>query len=279
MAGIIWLASYPKSGNTWTRAFLHNLLRNPAQPASVNELDRFCFGDSAAAWYQKLSGRKPTEMTNKEIAELRPKVHEAFTRSSPDSVFVKTHCAMVEAEGVPLITMSASAGAIYILRNPLDVVLSLADHYGLDVDGAIEMMASPVGASPTDERNVFEIYGPWWRHAESWTRAGHKMLHVMRYEDMLDKPVKTFGALAGFLGLKPPRDRLEKAIRFSSFKVLAEQERRHGFRERSAKSARFFRVGKAEQWRQVLSPDQVKRIVDTHRSQMAPYGYIPGELK
>jgi hypothetical protein len=172
MAGIIWLASYPKSGNTWTRAFLHNLLRNAQQPASVNELDRFCFGDSATVWYQKVSGRKPTEMTNKEIAALRPKVHLAFTRSSPDSVFVKTHCAMVEAEGVPLITMAASAGAIYIVRNPLDVVLSLGDHYGLDVDGAIEMLAAPNAASSTDERNVFEVYGPWHRHVESWTRAG-----------------------------------------------------------------------------------------------------------
>ena len=279
MAGIVWLASYPKSGNTWTRAFLHNLLRNPPQPASVNELDRFCFGDSAAVWYQKLSGRNPTEMNNKEIAELRPKVHMAFARSSPDSVFVKTHCALVEAEGVQMITMSASAGAIYIVRNPLDVVLSLADHYGLDVDGAIAMMAAPNGASPTDERNVYEVYGPWWRHVESWTRAGHKMLHVMRYEDMLDKPHKTFGALAGFLGLKPPRDRLERAIRFSSFKVLAEQEKRHGFRERSTNSEKFFRVGKAEQWRDKLTPDQVKRIVETHREQMAAFGYIPKEYQ
>ncbi|MEQ9638472.1 MAG: sulfotransferase domain-containing protein [Alphaproteobacteria bacterium] len=275
MAGIIWLASYPKSGNTWTRAFLHNLLRNPPKPASVNELDRFCFGESAAVWYEKIGKRKPTEMTNKEIADLRPKVHAAFTRSSPDSVFVKTHCAMVETEGVPLITMAASAGAIYVVRNPLDVVISLADHYGLDIDGAIEMMASPTGASPTDERNVFEIYGPWHRHVESWTRAGHRVLHVMRYEDMLDKPFGTFGALAGFLGLKPPRQRLDRAIKFSSFKVLQQQERKDGFRERSANSEKFFRVGRSGQWRDTLNDDQIGRIVAAHREQMQKFDYVP----
>ncbi len=275
MAGIIWLASYLKSGNTWTRAFLHNLLRNPPKPVSVNELDRFCFGDSAAIWYEKVGKRKPTEMSNKEIAELRPKVHQAFTRSSPDSVFVKTHCAMVEVEGVPLITMAASAGAIYVVRNPLDVVISLADHYGLDLDGAIDMMASPNGASPTDERNVYEVYGPWHRHVESWTRAGHRMLHVMRYEDMLEKPFGTFGALANFLGLKPPRQRLDRAIKFSSFKVLQQQEKQQGFRERSMHSEKFFREGRAEQWRGKLSDDQIGRIVEAHREQMEKFGYVP----
>src|SRR5690606_34274832 len=127
--------------------------RNPDRPVDINELDRFCFGDSIAAWYERLAGRKVTELAPKEIAALRPRVHAAFARSSPDSVFVKTHNIMAEAEGVPLISQAVSAGAIYVLRNPLDVVLSVADHFGLNLDQAIDMLANPTGGSPTDERN------------------------------------------------------------------------------------------------------------------------------
>ena len=57
MGALIWLASYPKSGNTWLRAFLYNLLRNPPKPAPINELDRFCLGESAEGWYARRAGR------------------------------------------------------------------------------------------------------------------------------------------------------------------------------------------------------------------------------
>ena len=278
MAGIIWLASYPKSGNTWLRAFLHNLLRNPEQPADINQLDQFCLGDSLSGWYEHVSGgRKVAEMSRAEIQALRPKVHEAFTRAHPDSVFAKTHNMLGEAEGVPLITMERTAGAIYVLRNPLDVCLSLADHFGLGLDGAAAMLNDPAAGSLTDERTVFEVYGTWAQHALSWTKEERPNLLWLRYEDMLEKPHQTFGRAARFLGLTPPRPRLEKAIRFSSFKVLANQEATRGFRERSVHSKRFFRVGQAGQWRKALSPEQVKAIVAVNREQMARFGYLPKE--
>jgi len=98
---------------------------------------------------------------------------------------------------------------------------------------------------------------------------------VLRYEDMLDSPLKTFGRAAKFLGLKPPRARLVKAIRFSSFKTLRRQEDTAGFKERSDKSQRFFRAGKKNQWKDKLTPEQVRAIVDRHREQMSRFGYVP----
>ena len=60
MAGIIWLASYPKSGNTWLRAFLHNLLRDPGRPYDINKLTDVTAGESQASWYQcHRSGVRP----------------------------------------------------------------------------------------------------------------------------------------------------------------------------------------------------------------------------
>lgn len=279
MGGIVWLASYPKSGNTWLRAFLHNLLRNPEHPADINQLDRFCYGDSLAPLYERVAGRKVGELSRAEIQGLRPKVHEGFAQSFPDTVFAKTHNMMAEVEGVPLITMAHTAGAIYVLRNPLDMALSLADHFGLGPDQAVHMLNNPEAGSLTDDRTVFEVYGSWSQHVWSWTREERPNLLWLRYEDMLEKPLQSFGRIAQFLGFRPPRPRLEKAIRFSSFKVLAGQEASRGFRERSVHSQRFFRVGKAGQWRKALSAQQVRALVEGNREQMARFGYLPDEYR
>ncbi len=100
-------------------------------------------------------------------------------------------------------------------------------------------------------------------------------LHVMRYEDMLANPWKSFSGLVKFLGLAAPRPRIEKAIRLSSFRVLKEQEQRGGFRERPAPHGSLLREGKAGQWRKILTPAQVSAIVTAHREQMTRFGYVP----
>jgi len=274
MGAIIWLASYPKSGNTWTRAFLHNLLMNPKEPADINALNRFCLGEDKAQYYTQFESRPLTELTFKEVMALRPKVHQLLTEAFPDSVFVKTHNFLGEIEGVPLVTMEHTAGAIYIVRNPLDVVISYSHHYGVDIDTAIEQMNNPLMGTPTTEIVVRQVYGSWSMNVQSWTQVPMPSLHVMRYEDMYSQPFQTFATLARFLGLNPPRERLQKAIDNSSFKALQRQERQHGFIERSANS-RFFREGRPGQWRKALSEEQIARIVEAHREQMARFDYIP----
>ncbi len=276
MGGIIWLASYPKSGNTWLRAYLHNLLRDPDKPADINQLDQFCLGDSQAHWYHHVANAGDlSKLPLAEVAKMRPAVHEAFTKAHPDSVFAKTHNQLGEAFGVPLVTMEYTVGAIYVLRNPLDMVISLADHFGLELDEAIDMLADPEAATGNTEQNAFEFYGTWSAHVQSWTRQEDSSLMHLRYEDMSAKPNQSFKKVANFLGLNPSKARLEKAIRFSSFKVLQGQEKRDGFRERSSHSERFFRSGKAGQWRSVLSKAQVDRIVSDHHEVMGRFGYLP----
>lgn len=274
MGAIIWLASYPKSGNTWTRAFLHNLLRNPDEPADINSLKNFTMSEEKAQYYNSIDPRPCSEMMPEEIAELRPKVHHLLTQAFPDSVFVKTHNFLGELNGVSLVTMEETVGAIYVVRNPLDVVISFADHYGMTIDEAIKRMAESFMGTPTTDVGVQQVFNTWSTHVASWTANPSPGLHVMRYEDMLATPLKTFGQLAMFLGLRPPRKRLEKAVENASFKILREQEQKHGFEERS-KHTRFFRSGTSDQWREVLSTDQVATIVSDHHEQMERFGYVP----
>jgi hypothetical protein len=275
MGGIVWLASYPKSGNTWLRAFLHNLLRNPETPIEPDRLTEFTIGTADARWYQQYTDRPLSELSAQEFATLRPRVQHDYTQAFPDSVFVKTHNYLGEDHGAPLICMEYTAGAIYVLRNPLDVCISAADHYGFTLDEAITMLETPGTVIGGNDDNAIEVLGSWSTHVWSWTQSPNPGLHVMRYEDMHDKPMETFATLTRFLGFDAPRERLKRAIKFSDFRTMRKLEQEHGFRERSDKAKRFFRSGKTGQWRGKLSPEQIARVVETHREQMARFGYVP----
>ena len=275
MSGILWLASYPKSGNTWLRAFLHNLFRNAKTPFDINQMAELTAGDSQAQWFARLDPRPPSELSHEDLATLRPKVHALIAQSAPDTVMVKTHNALVEVAGVPMITQALTAGAIHVVRNPLDVVVSYADHLGQPADDIITLMETKGFETPAATDLVPEHYADWSTHVESWTGRAHPQLHVVRYEDMSRRPGPTFRAIAAFLGLKPSRERLQRAMRHSSFRVLRAQEDRGGFVERTPVQKRFFRAGKMDGWRRLLDDAQVRRVVERHRAQMERFGYVP----
>jgi hypothetical protein len=123
--------------------------------------------------------------------------------------------------------------------------------------------------------NVPEVLSSWSSHVKSWTQNPHPALLVLRYEDMLENPKDAFSRVVSFLRLPPSPQRLDKALRFSSFKELSKQEKKAGFRERSQNSQSFFRVGRRDQWREVLTRDQIARIVELQGVQMRRFGYIP----
>jgi sulfotransferase family protein len=277
-SGLVWLASYPKSGNTWTRAFLSNLaaiLAGESAALDVNSLGRFSAGENFTPLYEDLLGFRPTESHRKEIAALRHEVQKSIADGYDGLVFVKTHNGLVLDHGRPIINFEVTSGAIYIVRNPLDVAISLADHIGTTIDEAIATMGTRDVTTPVNDKRVYEIWGSWSQHVESWTRKPHHAIYVMRYEDMLSDPQKTFGNLAHHLLLDATPSQLDLAIERSSFAKLREQEEKTGFQEKSDKAERFFREGRAGQWKEILTPAQVDRVVKNHREQMARFGYLP----
>ena len=102
---------------------------------------------------------------------------------------------------------------------------------------------------------------------------------MLRYEDLLDQPLKGFGKVAKLLGMGQDRKAIKRAIQFSSFRELQKQETRDGFVERSPHSKLFFRKGRKNQWAEGLDDEQAERIVAQHREQMERFGYVPPRFR
>ena len=211
-----------------------------------------------------------------EIAATRHAVHQQVADAAEGLIFVKTHNSLVVDRGHATVNFAATAGAVYIVRNPLDVAISYAHHSGRSVDDAIEHMSTAGAETSGSDTAVYEVHGSWSQHVWSWTRNDNRALHVMRYEDMLAEPKRTFAALARHLLIDCTRQQLKSAIKRSSFARLQSQEREKGFRERPPNAdGNFFREGRAGQWKDVLTSIQVDRIVRDHGEQMRRFGYLP----
>lgn len=278
MAGILWLASYPKSGNTWMRIFLTNYLRNFQTPADINHLEGGPIA-SAREIFDDLVGVEASDLTLDELEMLRPQVYRHFAASLADDEFLKVHDAYtLNRQGEPLFPPDVSRGVIYILRNPLAVAPSLANHINAPMDEAITVLNHE---QPTRKENSFAGLGPqlpqrwqgWSEHVNSWTQAPGQRVLLVRYEDMKRNPHDTFRSVIRFAGHEDDEDRLSRAIEFSRFETVKKQEQEHGFRER-LRSPNFFRKGESAAWKHELTPAQVERIIAAHGSAMRQYGYL-----
>ncbi|MEX0922338.1 MAG: sulfotransferase domain-containing protein [Rhodovibrionaceae bacterium] len=273
MGKLLWLASYPKSGNTWLRLFLLTLLRDPPAPLSINDVTKLTVADHRRSDYERLSGKSYEDLSWEEIARLRPRLHQELTTVHPNPVMIKTHAVLADHYGAPLITPQATAAAIYVVRNPLDIVASLANHAGMDLDQTIEFMAKEESLLGDGEKYLPSPVASWSTHVKSWTVRPHPQLLVLRYEDMAENAEETFTKVAQFLNLRRSPAQIRKAIDFTSFDNFKEQEQRDGFRERHKKSEQFFRKGKAGSWREELSPQQAERLWTRHQEEMRRFGY------
>ncbi|QYX56215.1 sulfotransferase domain-containing protein [Roseovarius sp. SCSIO 43702] len=272
---IIWLASYPKSGNTWTRIFLANYLANPEKPLAINEAHRFCMGDTIAKTYRMVAGRPVDTRDLDGILALRPRVLRGIVANNADVNFVKTHNlnVAVGAQHVELIPREMTRSAIYIMRNPLDMVLSYARHYGMDHATAVEHVCRDDNANAPDDETVAQYLGSWSTHVRSWTENSRFPTLVLRYEDMLADPQGEFTKVLEHIGIPVDAARLDRAVGFASFKELAKQEETSGFVEKSAQSERFFARGEKDQWRTELDPDLVTKMRRIHKKTMKKHGY------
>jgi hypothetical protein len=282
MKPIVWLASYPKSGNTWFRTFLTNFLRDGAAPASINALEGGPIASARGA-FDEAVGYDSGEMSFDEIDRLRPEVYLHWAREAQETLFCKIHDAYTFLpDGRPLVPPAATQCALYFVRNPLDVCVSFAHHGGhenyartLAMMGRAESCFCANDASEPNQLRQKLL--TWSGHVQSWADAPGIRVLPIRYEDMKQRPEETFLAAVRFAGLPDEEARVKKAIEFSRFEELRQQEEREGFGEKMQRAKMFFRKGEVGSWREKLNAEQARQIVADHAAVMRRFGYLEAD--
>jgi aryl sulfotransferase len=259
MSKIVWIASYPKSGNTWVRFLICNLVFGPV--------------DSAAT-----------------LNRLAPDIHELAAVAAPPSSpgFMKTHFPYSAALPLAMHT----AGAIYIMRDPADVMLSNY-HYGKRSGAAVEDDVSAFDryidtfvAARGDPRWLKMGMGSWDENVRSWLRAEHRFPVLrIRYEDLVSDGSKVAGLLCRALGIAPTAERMAQAVAAASFESLRRIEeadinaRRVGIFYKPylqgpiGAGLRFMRSGRSGEAMRTLSPDQWRRFNGVFGTMRREFGY------
>lgn len=271
---IVWLASYPKSGNTWTRIFLANYLLNTAEPVPINQVHRIGLGDAVPRLYRMVGGPSFRLDDPRAAVALRTKVLRGIVANGAGINFVKTHNTREPVFGQALIPPEYTRSAVYILRHPCDLAVSYARHYAMTPEATAEAIGRPDNVIAGGSDSVTQFLGRWSSHVTGWTQPGPFPVLTLRYEDLETDPETHFTRLLEFLGIPLDAERLARAIRHASFDEVSAQETKSGFVERPANNARFFHTGRSGQWREALPAAAAERIHRDHATVMARYGYV-----
>jgi aryl sulfotransferase len=287
MSGLFWLASYPKSGNTWFRMLIAGLADDGDQPLDINDPgERIAIAGGRIA-FEDVTLIESEMLTADEADLLRPSVYAAIARgyyANPLTlpwrnrhaapVIMKVHDAYVRnAEGQSL--LGAADGAILIVRDPRAVAPSFAHHLGRSIDHAITLMASEMAAfGETPGRPGLQIRQKllsWHAHCASWLNQRDMPVHLVRYEDLRADTPGVLCAAMRFAGRPISQVEAERAAARADFGRLQAQERAQGFRETGGHV--FFRRGEADSWRQEVTAGQAARIERNHGAMMDRLGY------
>ncbi len=297
MTRTVWLASYPKSGNTWLRMLIANLSATDG-PVDINDLPERGGIASARGPFDFMTLIDSGLLTHDECDRLRPCVYEELARGADDDEydaqdapppvrFVKVHDAYtLNADGAPLLAGARGAdGAVVIVRDPRDVAPSLANHSGTDVDQAIARMGDAKSAfcekHDRQHNQLRQQLLDWSRHVASWLEQRDIPVLPVHYEDMQADAAGQLRRVLDFAGRPAGADEIARAVGFADFAQLRGQELAKGFREapRPCKSGRFFRRGEAGAWRDELTPEQVARIEEAHAPMMRRLGYALSHVR
>lgn len=275
---IVWLASYPKSGNTWFRVFLENVFSEKDEPVKINDLNSVPIASSRSL-FDEHAGVSSSDLTMKEVEELRSEIFRVFARDTKGPIFMKVHDAWREApSGKSVFPAEVTRGVIYFVRNPLDVAVSFAFHESRSPKEIARLMCDSHHAfcnKPGKLYNQFlQPLKDWSGHVKSWVDESGLPVHVVRYEDMLRNTFDTFVGALEFLSMNPSKESIQRAIEASDFERLRKIEQKEGFKEKPIEMRSFFRNGKTGTWRKHLDELSVKELITNHYEIMKRFGYL-----
>jgi len=277
---IIWLASYPKSGNTWLRMFLRAYFLPKDKKFSINEEGN---DDYEAKAFPNIDLLKENEINYNKFEEIvKNWINlQIFINLNNKINFLKTHNGNFNINGYPFTNSKNTIGGIYVVRDPRDVVLSLSNHFNITYEQAFNNMNNMQNYEFYDKNltNGFRnsIMGTWSSNYNSWRYYQEKKIHLVKYEDMIKKPENTFLEILKYLNLflsfNIDENKIKEAIKDTSFQNLKEMENKDGFKELGS-GDKFFRKGIIGDWEQTLNPQMIKNIETNFQKEMRELDYI-----
>ncbi|MDC6475124.1 sulfotransferase domain-containing protein [Candidatus Pelagibacter sp.] len=282
---IIWLASYPKSGNTYVRAFL-------------------------SAYYFSENG----QFDFSQISNIEQFPHEKFFKKKINSIseastqwiptqreinkdkkirFFKTHSFLGNYQGNEFTSPETTLGAIYIVRDPRNVLTSLKNHYSFDNDKSLEMITDKTRSLMSNNGSYASLtfISSWAENYLSWFRNNQFRKLFIKYEDLITNKYETFRDIIVFTNTLMnkvegvDKSKLQKAIETTNFNVLKKKEISETFdgSESSFKNWRkfhsenknlFFNLGPDNNWEKILDLKIQKEIEVNFKNEMSELNYI-----
>ncbi len=278
---IFWLASYPKSGNTWVRMFWRSYFLPSNQVFSLNKrgnLDLEVFNFPTA---DQLKEANVDHTDFRNIAKNWITLQDIINLNNKLN-FLKTHNGNFTLNNYAFTNTDNTIGGIYIVRDPRDVVLSNANHFGIDNEESTKMLLNmesyEIEDFDIDKKEKFRksLMGSWSSNYLSWKNYKGRKIHLMKYENLVENPRRVFTKMLEYMKSIFPvdidPDRVRKAVEETAFDKLQNLEDKEGFTE--VGMGKFFRKGKVGEWKEKLDPKLVKIIEDHFRKEMMELNYL-----
>jgi hypothetical protein len=266
---ITWIASFPRSGNTWIRALI--TAYNNGGEIHINSIMQT--GDKNPEYYDGIVNKAIYDWTMTDQALIKPAAMMRMLEDADGNLMLKTHDCNIDISGVAQIPHDITRAAIYIVRDPRDLALSFKNHYNSASDSdAVDTLLDNKSLMRFPNKGLYTPQLSWNIHVSSWMRELPYPVYALRYEDLLTKPFDILSEVIKFLGLEYDAELVTKSIKACQFDKLRKQEEKEGFRESVGQE--FFHKGKAQRWEQELEPKLQGRITSICRKEMQSLGYL-----
>jgi len=283
---IIWLASYPKSGNTWVRFFIISLLLNNKTDITLKDLDNIKQFPSKSQ-YERYNINIDLGNMN-EVAKHWLEVQKKLN-SDNKIRFFKTHNALCKVDENIFTNTENTLGIIHIVRDPRNVISSINNHFHHEnMDASMKfildenMVAFIKNYKNKKKFALPQVIGSWKSHYNSWKNMKKNYL-LIKYENLINSPFSEFKKISIYLEKilksKISDDQIKKAIKSSSFEKLQNIEKNQGFSESVIDEVtgirkNFFFLGPKNNWKELLEDKAVYQINKKFKSEMKELGYL-----